>query len=141
MAYAGSVSTRRRLAGRLGLVAGSVGRRAGEATAPEVSGSEEMTEAAEDNGWGEGGDGDRAVERANVVITSYNVLRTDVGVLGGEVRAPGSLLAVRALRLYLMCLFSDALREERRTGLDHHRTRPFLPVYWTKDGMRLIIDE
>ncbi|CAM9115468.1 unnamed protein product [Laminaria digitata] len=89
VAYAGSASTRRRLAAQLGLATGNVtssgstsagasGGQPGKAVAPECgSGVAEV-------GREDAGTEDAAVECANVVVTSYNVLRTDAGVLGGQ---------------------------------------------------------
>lgn len=66
MAYVGPPSTRRRLAEQLGLA-----RNAG----PIANKSKKA---------GGSGEGVRA-ERANVVVTSYSVLRTDGDVLAGQV--------------------------------------------------------
>lgn len=92
VAYAGSVATRRRLAEQLGLApdnvktpgsagVGTSAGKAGEGFVPKsgrgVGGVGRVDAGAESAA---------AVGCANVIVTSYNVLRTDAGVLGGQVR-------------------------------------------------------
>lgn len=82
VAYAGSPKARGRLAGRLGL-------------GPAGNGKDRNgTNGGADGSQGPGADGATASaaeeeeepERANVVITSYNVLRADADVLGKQVQ-------------------------------------------------------
>ncbi|CAM9816122.1 unnamed protein product, partial [Ectocarpus sp. 12 AP-2014] len=116
VAYAGPPQARRRLAGRLGLgPAGNNKDRNG-------------TTGGADGSQGPGADGAKASaateeeeepERANVVITSYNVLRTDADVLGKQgwlylVLDEAHLLRNPATRT---AKAARALRSNHRVGL------------------------
>lgn len=91
VAYAGSVKARRRMAERLGL-AGDVSNDRSSNNNGEDSnggigcgGSPGSAGATPDEKVDGGATAAQELESANVVITSYNVLRTDSDVLGEEV--------------------------------------------------------
>lgn len=94
VAYTGSPKARRRVAERLGvgLTTAAVDKHSDDDNDPDGGSSRTACDglrggvggaAAEGEGEGEGGGGD--LEGTNVVITSYNVLRTDARVLGEQV--------------------------------------------------------
>lgn len=83
VAYAGSVKRRRRLAEQLGL-AGDIANDSNNGI--DCRGPPGSAGAAPDDGNGRGDAASaEEAENANVVITSYNILRTDSDVLGEQV--------------------------------------------------------
>lgn len=120
-AYAGSVSTRRRLAAQLGLTAGNVEGSAGSASG-SAGGGQARKAFPPESGAGSGeeyaGTEPVAVEYANVIVTSYNVLRTDASVLGGQVREgpADSCASSRPLNLVVHMYVRTRSKENRKTG-------------------------
>lgn len=117
VAYAGSAKARRRLAHRLGL-GGGVTDDSSSKNGVGCGGPLGSSGAAPDGRGERDAEAAQEPESANVVITSYNVLRTDSGVLGEQV---GSVFGMDGeLGLFPYSCAPGEFGLGRRTRPEHH---------------------